>query len=66
MCQYKPRLVYFLPHFLVQFIIKSGFKSRAGYNGTHMVDQTLDLIFYPKIWQPKLKAKETKPMALAK
>ena len=30
---YMPRLVYFLPHFSLQFITKSGFKSKAGYNG---------------------------------
>ena len=30
-CHYKPWLVYFLPHFSLQFIIKR--ESRAGYNG---------------------------------
>ena len=34
---YNPRFVYFLPHFSVRFIIKSGFKSRAGYNGARTV-----------------------------
>ena len=34
---YKSQLIYFLPHFSVQFILKSGFKSRVGYNGTGMV-----------------------------
>jgi hypothetical protein len=47
---YKPRLVYFLPHFSLRnaerlifhdysprFTIESGFKSRAGYNGAGRV-----------------------------
>ena len=57
---YKPRLVYFLPHFSLRFIfksgyiadnlctkklyvfkkVKSGFKSRAGYNGECTVIKT--------------------------
>ena len=41
---YKPRLVYFLPHFSVRFIIKSRFKSRAGYNGAHMVSKKISCI----------------------
>ena len=35
---FKPRLVYFLPHFSRPFIIKSGYKSIGGYNGACTVD----------------------------
>ena len=35
---YNPRFVYFLPHFSVRSIIKSGFKLRAGYDGACSVN----------------------------
>ena len=34
---YNPRLVYILLNVSMQFIIKSGFKSRAGYIGAYTV-----------------------------
>jgi hypothetical protein len=36
---YNPRHVYFLLHFSLRFIIKSGFKSRVGYNCACMVSK---------------------------
>ena len=42
---HKPLLVYVLLNFSVWFIIKSGFKSRAGYNSIRTVDDAFQLLW---------------------